>query len=394
MQRKLVCTVFGGTMASEKTPNGIVPKPGKIQELVRFEVSDKALAPYGGRDSKQRIIINEYEPIDSSQARGEDIESMITTVRQELRTHKGHDHVVIYGTDTMEDFAQCLSQGVSKEGLANSSFVLTGSMDCAEKSRRRQRERTHQEGSDAVRNLEHAICLASQKEMRSRMAFCFGNVAYRLRGLQKIHANDHWHAFLSRFPKLATLDKEHWDFNAEQSFDPPTGVKKQQYKLSPGLKELELGVYAHYDDLVHEMSRPELTDTCKAVILKTPGSGNIRSNKSDLSALTTAAALARHKGIPFVVIGRAMQGYTKDPVPIYAVSAERHDGPWITGNGLAPSEVREVLSSFLYKVKKTPDLTAEAIVCLAKVAINDYREFTKGEISADEYVVRKKLAFN
>jgi hypothetical protein len=36
----------------------------------------------------------------------------------------------------------------------------------------------------------------------------------------------------------------------------------------------------------------------------------------------------------------------------------------------------------------------ELKIYLAEVAINDYREFTKGEISADEYVVRKKLAFN
>lgn len=389
MPENLYIKVFGGTLASEKNEAAnIVPKRGKVLELLEHEVSQYEKDRYGD------IVVEEEEPfLDSADARAETIESMVSGVRAHVRK-RAAPLLIVTGTDTAAHFLQALADGLPPDQLGDSRIMTVVAQKASPKRPKSAVGSIGQEGSDAANNLTNALYLLSALKTRGQISLCCGNALFPARGLIKEQLASR-QPFACRYGPLAISDQAvvpNWTFQQPpiSNADRAAGAAGR-YKLLPNISTFTLTPFTDYrrlPKLVVEPPGPD-SDSPNCVILEVPGNRNVRQKEvMDRESFRKAVDVGARNGIPIVVVSETMQQHAvgNGIQDKYKGDVSMVDGPVVDGGRLTRIEVEVVVSNSLHLARKSDNLSGPQVVERVRRDLQMYMDFVEGRMSADAYV--------
>lgn len=308
MRKRVYIAYTGGTIGMRKSPDGYVPSPGYLAQLM-------ASIPELRHHSMPEYDIHEYQPLlDSSDMTPRDWLKIAHDIASHYRDYDGF--IILHGTDTMAYTASALPfflNGPEKP------VILTGSQIPLCETR-----------NDARENLITTMLIAGGFQI-PEVLLCFGGKLLRGNRSVKVNATG-FEAFDSpNFPAIGTVGIDitiHWP-SVLPAPDRQPNLAPALLR-QPGIAALRLfpGISA---DLVRAILRPPL----EGLVLGTFGIGNGPGNNRKLM---DALRQATDRGVVIVNCSQCLKGM---------VSQESY----ATGTGLARAGV---ISGF--------DLTTEAAV--------------------------------
>ncbi len=362
------------------------PKHGKIQELVKYQLSDIA------RSRFDHIVVEEADMfIDSADGNCDTIEHAVALVREQLRARVGN-LVICYGTDGAAFLSQALAEAITPEQLGDKrGIIIAVAQHAAPKRPLDATGAIDQNSTDAARNLEHATYFSRMEETNGRIGVLVDGILYPPRGLRKSRTK-HMNPFASRYGMMSSAPEKgptyRWSkLNKPENVELPAGINAR-YKLIPGVESLGLDATSNYENLAAMVQGGIDKQTLNGIVIQAPGNGNLRNIERDRKIMRQTVEFAADKGVPIVVIGDPMQPHDgpDEEETVYPGDAKLFGGQLIQGNGLQPAEAKLITSESLYNAKRRLHLHGPAVIDYVRMRMQAYIQYVDGAISQQDYI--------
>lgn len=276
--KKILIIYTGGTIGMVSGPHGYVPKPNTIRETL----DDQSIMHHV--DMPQWDIIEFDVLLDSSNVAVSEWNQIGRLLFDNYKKYDGF--VVLHGTDTMAYTASAISfmlQGLQKP------VVFTGSQIPLCEIR-----------SDGLENIFNSICIAAEGIVKE-VCICFSGKL--LRGNRSVKlSSDRFVAFESpNHPHLAEIgiNIQYNESALKMPKDVSAGLKLVEFK------ELPIGVIKVFPGMQFSLFEKIMTESLKAIVLETFGSGNIPASGN---ALLPIIKKAYEHGVIITVCSQCLQG--------------------------------------------------------------------------------------
>ena len=277
-EKKVLIIYTGGTIGMVPSPNGYIPVPHTIRDTLG------ELSVMRHPDMPKWNIYEFDVLLDSSNVGVAEWNLMGKVIYDNYDSYDGF--VVLHGTDTMAYSASAMSfmlQGLKKP------VVFTGSQIPLCEIR-----------SDGLENIFNSVCIAAEGKVKE-VCICFSGKL--LRGNRSVKlSSDRFVAFESpNYPHLAEIgiNIQYNESALEMPRKRNEGLKIVAFQMLP------IGVIKVFPGIQFSLFEGIMTESLKAVVLETFGSGNIPASGDSLLPIIKKAY---EHGVILTVCSQCLQG--------------------------------------------------------------------------------------
>lgn len=276
--KRVLILYTGGTIGMVSSPNGYIPVPNTIRDTLN-ELSVMRHPDMPSWDIMEMDVL-----LDSSNVGVAEWNRIGRVIYDHYGEYDGF--VVLHGTDTMAYSASAMSfmlQGLQKP------VVFTGSQIPLCEIR-----------SDGLENILNSVCIAAEGKARE-VCICFSGKL--LRGNRSVKlSSDRFVAFESpNYPHLAEIGI-HIEYH-ESALEMPR-PKRDGLEIVE-FQKLPIGVIKVFPGIQFSLFEGIMTESLKAVVLETFGSGNIPAGGDSLLPIIRKAY---EHGVILTVCSQCLQG--------------------------------------------------------------------------------------